>query len=452
MKKIILMFCFCLFFVQISDHSFAKKKYPEIEAKPGSLSYKPGTNFKKWQKKFYKQFIKAMGLNSNQVISKFARKKPEYYLNSLNLGQTSKLSQYLKSVYKKDFNLPEELKGSPCNTMDARGRPLYADFYPPKYVNKINHVVLYSCKKDDKGIRVYQLTYKSFDGHPISSFLLVPNNSNAKYYAKAGGKVPTLIYYHGHLSTKEDAAFNPHSYTRGVAYHAALNGFLVLVPDVRGFGESERTLGHKAQAQKFRQQGMNFMSAVAMDAIYAQDVLESLNLKDFGLNYKIDPGFNMIAGVSLGGGIALTTGALDRRFDYVSSHSIFIGYEFLFSEHHCHCQQIPKAHNKFNVFDVAALIPPGTLHVGMGAKDPIFNLSAKSALTRFTQYMVAAKQNVCMGQFGDANPDFILDKELRSHFRSGMDCPFVLEVMQDSVHEVIGYGYHLHILWHEYLR
>lgn len=440
---------------QKSMVSDIQKKYPDGYALPGPYSYKSGS-LEAWQKKTLPEVVKLLGLNLNEVESQKARAL-RYEIIPFVVNTKDKnnpLAKLLDPLSKKELKKihNNKDKGKDCKTENSRGRPLYADYYPPKFEQKKDHIVLFSCKADSEGIRVYKVSYQGYQNKKIIAYLFVPNNSKSNLYNQSGGKAPTLIYYHGHGSTKDDASFNKNSYVRGIAYHAALNGFVTLVPDVRGFGESEIGEGHKAMAKRLRSEGKSFVSANVMDTIYAQDLLENFDYNKVGFKHKIDTNFNAVGGVSMGGLIALYSGALDKRFELISSHGIFIGNEVLFSKFHCHCSKIPSLENKVNVFDIALLIAPRTLHVGMGAKDPFFNTYSKSALEMHAFNLVEAEQKVCFGQNDKEGLGFLRNMHVYNKFQAGITCPLVLEISQDAEHEVIGYGYQFHLFWLDYLN
>lgn len=433
-----------------------QKKYPDGYALPGPYSYKKGT-LEAWQKKTRPEIIKLMGLNSNEIDNPKARAL-RYEIVPFTVNTKDKknpLSKLLEPLSKSELKkLEKNSKKSDkdCKTENSRGRPLYADYYPPKFEQKKDHIVLYSCKADSEGIRVYKVSYQGYQNKKVFAYLFIPNQSRGNFYNKAGGKAPTLIYYHGHGSTKDDASFNKHSYVRGIAYHAALNGFVTLVPDVRGFGESEIGEGHKAMAKRLRSEGTNFVSANVMDTVYAQDLLQQFDYSKVGFNYAIDTKFNAVGGVSMGGLIALYAGALDTRFELISSHGIFVGNEVLFSKFHCHCSKIPALEGKVNIFDIALLIAPRTLHVGMGAKDQFFNTYSKSALEMHAFNLVETEQKICFGQNDKEGLGFLRNMHVYNSFQAGLRCPLVLEISKDAEHEVIGYGYQFHLFWLDYLN
>ncbi|EKD52509.1 MAG: acetyl xylan esterase [uncultured bacterium] len=429
-----------------------QKKYPDGYAVPGPLSY-AGGDFKSWQDKFYAEFVSLSGLNEKEIASKAKRFSQAWIFPfDFSGGKKNILNKLLKPMKEGPLRQAYDETGEyDCKSEDARGRPLYSDYYPPRYKAAKDHIELFSCRSDHEGIRVYKVGYTGFEGHKISAYLFVPNNAKNAFYQQAKGKVPTLIYYHGHESTKEDAAFNPKSYVRGIAYHAALNGFLVLAPDVRGFGESKHEENHQAIADRLHRQGSHFLAAAAMDAIYAQDFLENANLREFGLKYRIDENFNAIGGVSMGGLISLMAGALDKRFEVVSMQGIFLGYEVLFSKFHCPCSKMPRLLDQANIFDVALLVTPRTLHVGMGAKDPFYNNYAKSAIEMFAYDLTEAGYPICYGRNDESGLGFLRNMSVRDKFQAGVECPLVLEIDKEASHEVIGYGYQFHLFWHDYL-
>lgn len=435
-----------------------QKDYPDGYAAPGTFSYRNGS-LKKWQKDFRAQLIRFLGLNYKEVNS-FNGRQFNAWVKKFEIPKDKKhpFNKLLRPA-----GTPQKTKGynqgqSNCATEDKNGKPLYNHYYPPRYELKDDHMVLYSCQSDKVGIRVYNVVYQGHEQKLISAFLFIPNETKSNLYRQAGGKVPTLIYYHGHGSNKYDSSFNPRSYVRGIAYHAALNGFVVLAPDVRGFGASKDNkkidddTDHKRIAIKARDKGKSFPAITAMDAIYAQDFLEKSDFKEFGLNRDIDNRFNVIGGVSMGGQIALYAGAIDDRFEVISAMGNFIGFEVMFSHFHCHCSTTPKLVDKLNIFDLGLMIAPRTLHVGMGGKDYFFNNYAKSAIEMLAYNLWNNDHEICYGNVDPNGLNFLRNISVRNDFKPKSSCPLVLQVDSGKKHEVIGLGYTFQKFWHDYLR
>lgn len=431
-------------------------KYPDGSAGSGIYSYKGG-DFETWQRRFKGEFITLMGIDPklidspksrqyNAWIKKFVPPQDKKHPFNTLLRPAGKIN---KSGFSESTN---------CPTEDHSGRPLAQQYYPPRFELKKDHMILYACASDTVGIRVYNIVFEGYQGKLLSALLFIPNETKANLYERAGGKVPTLIFHHGHEANKYQASFNPNGYMHGVAYHAALNGFVVLAPDVRGFAESkdvpklDSPTDHQNIANKTKSIGSNFYAFTAMDAIYAQDFLEISDMRDFGLKREIDTGFNMIAGVSMGGRIALFASALDERFEVASMHGIFLGHEVLDSKFHCSCGRIPALSGKFNVFDVAQLISPRTLHVAMGGRDAFFNNYAKSAIQQFATNLAHGRNAICHTNSYTSNFDFLRNDPVRSRFISGLACPLVLEIDPNAKHELIGLGNSPHRFWQNYLN
>lgn len=444
--------------MQTSKVDNTQKKYQDGYAMPGLLSYKGG-NLKDWQKKTWPLFVALLGLDEKTVKSDHAREfnawvkkfipptDPKHPFNTLlrPSAQASRVSGV-------------DASATVCKTEDANGKPLVQDYFPPRYELKKDHMVLYSCMKDTTGIRVYNIVYEGYQGKLLSALLFIPNETKAAIYDRARGKVPTLIFNHGHLANKYQAAFNPKSYMHGIAYHAALNGFVVFAPDVRGFADSKSNpnldspTDHQNIAAQARANGSNFYAYAAMDAIYAQDFLEKSDMREFGLKREIDTNFNMIAGVSMGGRIALFAGALDDRFEVISTHGIFIGHEILESKFHCSCNKTPSLTDKLNVFDIGLLMAPRTLHLAMGGKDYFFNNFGKSAIEMFAGGLAENDNAICLPTQNINGLNFMRNISLKNRFLTNrISCPLVLEIDGNAGHELIGLGQTPQKFWHDHL-
>lgn len=411
---------------QVSE---TQKKYPNGTAKKGTLSYKNSGSISDWQDDAFPEFLDLMGID-NYVLSKQSNRNTKLEILPIDIPSDSK-HPLKKLIQQNDSKL-----STTCMTGQKNGKPTSRN-YPPVVEKKSDHLLLKACKNSDYDVRLYKVLFKGYLGQQLVAYVLIPPK------VKQTKKAPTLLYYHGHMSTKEDTALNPFSYLKGAGYHHALNGFLVMTPDIRGFGESEIGIGHKERALELRAQGTNFLAAIAMDAVYAQDILEKINFKEMGLDKGIDRKKSFISGVSLGGQVALIAGALDDRFEVVSSHSIFVGWEILFSKFHCHCSHMPRLKEKFNVFDLALFVYPRKLHLTMGGKDDFFNNFSKSALDELSTSYASQHEKLCVGPDNSEKLDFIRNQEVRNSYRTDLSCPLVLEIDHKAKHELIGLGLRL---------
>lgn len=300
-------------------------------------------------------------------------------------------------------------------------------------VKNYDHCEVYSNFNPDYPVRLYDITFSSFDGEELSAFLLVPHQTMLRKLPS--GKVPSLIYYHGHGSHRFSAAFDMNDYAHGMGFRAALQGYIVLVPNIRSFSVSSDYVDHLEYHEGLSEDGELFLSYVALDASYAQDILDSGELENI-TGYEVDRNFNFIAGVSLGGHIAHIAAALDHRFDAVSIHGMYFGYEMINSDFHCACQQLSDIEGVANIFDVSMLIPPRLLHIGMGGSDPFFNGYSLGAIMELITNVDSADENVCAGKEHDYGMSGVGITPLLS-MDDVKDCVVIIEIAQHKRHEFI---------------
>lgn len=370
MKNRLIILCLMLTFVELF---FGSQRYQNGLSYPGSESYQGG-DIKAWQNRFRIVLAEALSIDASWLNKE--RQPPSYLLQN-----PEKIYQYLLA--------------HPQFFHSKTNESFFKDNGPPEIILKKDHVALILPVTRDE-IKVYEVIITSFDGTPIPSLLFIPSKP----------LLGTVLFYHGHGSNYKKAAFDFYAYTHGFGYLGASMGFAVLVPEVRTFGDAIPKKVHSKAAQKYWEKQTPLIGTFVKDAMVMEDFLKN-NVSVFLFSKQEPPTYRVIAGVSLGGQIALNTGALDERFDLVSTHGAFYGYEVLFTNQHCYCQWVPKLLGKANIFDVGFLVYPRTLHVGMGAKERYYNDYSKSAIKHL----------------------------------SGIDWKnLYIEIGPESGHELIGYG------------
>ncbi|RKN63002.1 alpha/beta hydrolase family protein [Paenibacillus ginsengarvi] len=147
-------------------------------------------------------------------------------------------------------------------------------------------------------------------------------------------------------------------------------GFLVIVPELRGFGERNDSCGRKDVCN------INFIKGSIL-GIYPQ----TLNIWDIKccVDYletrdEVDPGRIGMMGLSYGGTMTAFTAAIEPRIKAAN----VMGYINPFAEfgiargNFCGSQVVPEIYKYFDTHDIAGLIAPRPLLVDMGIYDDCF--------------------------------------------------------------------------------
>ena len=142
------------------------------------------------------------------------------------------------------------------------------------------------------------LTFDAIDGTTIPAFLLRPRTAR---------QAPAVLVIPGHGRGIIETAGMVPSYQHGSALALARAGFIVLSPELRGFGYLEERLhaDHIQLAREALRNGTSYHALVIEDLRLALTLL--LNDVD------VDARRVAVTGCSLGGDLSLTLGALDLR-------------------------------------------------------------------------------------------------------------------------------------------
>jgi cephalosporin-C deacetylase-like acetyl esterase len=218
--------------------------------------------------------------------------------------------------------------------------------------------------------------FNSRDGVVIPAFLLVPKG--------ASHPVPAVLCLHGHGPGKcvpsdfgQDVKGNPVIVEgeRDYAVQAVREGYLALVPDLRGMGELtlqqdlDAGLGSSCQqlSQRALMVGRTLLGMRVLDCISAVDYLLTLP--------QVDPARIICTGQSGGGTATLFATALDTRFAMSIPSCYFCTFEqSIMAMAHCDCNYAPGLLNLCKMYDLAGLIAPRPLLIIAGEQDSIFPL------------------------------------------------------------------------------
>jgi hypothetical protein len=198
---------------------------------------------------------------------------------------------------------------------------------------------------------------------------------------EVGKRHPAILCIHGHGHQGKDSVAglrdipgvleDNQAMNNDYGRQMALEGFITIMPDLRGFGE------RKGEDYPDRDRcNVNFLKG-AMIGVYPM----TLNLFDLMrcIDYletlpDVDPSRIGAMGLSLGGTMTTLVSALDRRIkaaDIIGYVNPF--YEFAIKRaNFCGSQMVPHLYSFFDTHDIAGLIAPRPLLVEIGKEDLCF--------------------------------------------------------------------------------
>lgn len=199
-------------------------------------------------------------------------------------------------------------------------------------------------------------------GLEIEAFLYVPDGE-----ARRPGLV--LWHGHGHGAKAAFAGIPPQTEQRDLhragARAAAEAGFVVLVPDVRGFGSSGSWFEHQVLSGMNLLEGRTALGVLLEDAGVAIDLLSALP--------GVDPERLGVGGISLGGQVALLSVIFDRRVKAAAVQGYLGALRgTYFRKVHDVCQYVPGLLAELELADVARLAAPKPVVFVMGRRDDVF--------------------------------------------------------------------------------
>ncbi len=208
---------------------------------------------------------------------------------------------------------------------------------------------------------------------PLPFYLLRPKQSN--------GRLPLVLTPHGHgqpyiyagifHSPQEEASIREGE--RDIAVQAVREGYVVIAPTARGFGETRNA---KDQAeQKLSSCHTLLLHDVLVGRTPIGDrVWDIERLIDWATGRAdVDAARIAITGNSGGGTTALFAAACDPRITVAVPSSYFCTFQgSIGSIHHCECNYVPGILTLGEMYDVAGLIAPRPFCAISGVEDPIF--------------------------------------------------------------------------------
>lgn len=209
---------------------------------------------------------------------------------------------------------------------------------------------------------------------PLPFILLKPK--------EISGTLPLVLTSHGHMkntelyagivSSKDEEQFMFDG-DRDIAVQAVREGYLVIAPTARGFGET-RTEQGKAEDQQNSCRDLLVHDLLVGRTPLGDRVWDISRLLDWALEtLPVDPQKIAITGNSGGGTISLFAAALDERISLSAPGSYFCTFAgSIGSIYHCECNYVPGLLTLGEMPDIAGLITPRPFIAINGKEDPIF--------------------------------------------------------------------------------
>ncbi len=266
---------------------------------------------------------------------------------------------------------------------------------------------------------------------PLPFYLLRPDSTDKS----AGDPLPLVLCPHGHN--------HPHIYVglyddeterqsiiegqRDIAVQAVKEGYVVIAPTTRGFGETRTA--EDIKADNLSSCRIQLMHGLLLGRTpIGERVWDMCRLLDWALgNLNVDGRRVAIIGNSGGGTVALFAAACDTRFAMAVPGSYFNTFAgSIGSIRHCDCNYIPGILRLGEMYDVAGLIAPRPFCAIAGEADPIYPIEgAQYAYGKLQRiYAVAKKPHNCHLYVGKGGHRFYSDGAwpfIRQHFEQGAD-------------------------------
>ncbi len=208
---------------------------------------------------------------------------------------------------------------------------------------------------------------------PLPFYLLRPKNRR--------GPIPLVLTPHGHsrphlyvgIALNREEEESSKNGERDVACQAVEEGYLVIAPTTRGFGET-RTDEAKEMDEKHSCRIQLMHDLLVGRTPIGDRVWDNSRLLDWALAHEdVDSGRIAITGNSGGGTISLFTAACDTRIRVAVPSCYFCTFQgSIGSINHCDCNYIPGILRLGEMYDVAGLVAPRAFLAVAGKEDHIF--------------------------------------------------------------------------------
>lgn len=381
-----------LFFICLVSCS----EYPDGFAREGEYSYSPTRHedVVAWQNEFRQMAIQAIKLPSQLFSTDLSSDQIHDHISPINFDEP----QYA--------NLKKTVV--PFESQKVAQKACHKNSKTVFYVQRSEHVRVANCDSiktfPEQGVDVYDVRLKAYDGFELRAYFLLPIKGDVQ-------PQHSLIYWHGHASSRESASFDYRNYNKAIGLDLALRGVVTIVPTVRYF-EIDGSLHTRLMKTKVVK-APDLMTRWVYDAWFWGQWIEHTSFSRLKIADNIEDApfrkHRHVAGTSLGSQIALWIGALDERYETVSTFGGFYGFEVLYSKFHDACQHVPALIEKANITDLALLVWPRKLQIGLGGAESYYNGFSKTAWAILKRNILSLDGHVCEGQ-----PQQFLEK-LKNH-------------------------------------
>jgi dienelactone hydrolase len=202
--------------------------------------------------------------------------------------------------------------GSPeamCVWRESTRHQLIEDLYAMAFLRKVRAPAIRIAREVALagGVVRTLMTFEAVDGTAIPAFLFRP---------RAARHAPAVLVVPGHGRGIVETAGIVKSYQNGAALALARAGFIVLSPELRGFGHLGASVGidHEHVAHQALRDGTSYHALLLRDLRTALTLL----LDEPGVDVKRVA----VTGCSLGGDLSITLGALDSRIAAVVAQGL----------------------------------------------------------------------------------------------------------------------------------
>ena len=214
----------------------------------------------------------------------------------------------------------------------------------------------------DDGVVKRRLSIKSLLDNQTIPILVLSSKTTP-----SDDRVDVVLVIHGHHESIDDVT-SMKSQMRGLGLRLARAGFVVVVPELRSFGEFRIDgKGHNAYIRK-KPDG-KFVGEVVADMVSVAEFVKQYYTNLHTLN---------VVGHSLGGYIALHFSALDPDINRTVVSGMFFPYTCLNSNYHHACQHFKQFEEAAEFSDVAGLIAPRKLMIHFGKEDKYYTPAVDS--------------------------------------------------------------------------
>jgi len=224
-----------------------------------------------------------------------------------------------------------------------------------------------------------RIVYTTDEELHVPAYLLIPKNVK--------GKLPAIVACHGHgYGSREIVGLNPDGtekegdpgYQKNFALELVKRGFLVIAPDLFGFGD-RRLKEHRDNVMEHsscdRVSTFLLMLGKTTAGVRVWDIIRTV---DYLLTRDdVDQDRIGCMGISGGGLVCSFASAVDERI----KASVVSGYTNTFRDsvmamHHCVDNFLPGVLDAAEMPSIIGLISPRPLLIEAGTEDPIFPIEA----------------------------------------------------------------------------